>query len=61
MKLFFSYSDKPEYNKFADSLKIRVKIEGIQPGDLLTKEEIDRMINMAEHVRDQAILAAICS
>lgn len=50
---------KPEYKEFAEGLKFKVKVEGKKPSDLLTKEEIDRMINMAEHVRDQAILSVL--
>jgi integrase len=36
-----------------------VKIEGKNPNDLLTKEEIDRMINMADEGRDQAIMSVL--
>ena len=51
--------NKPEYKEFAESLKVKVKTEGMNPNDLLTKKEIDRMINMAEKGRDQAILAVL--
>jgi hypothetical protein len=48
--------NKPEYIEFAEDLKFKVKTEGKNPNDLLTKEEIDRMINVAARGRDQAIL-----
>ena len=51
--------DKPKYNEFAEGLKYKVKTEGKNPNDLLTKEEIDRMINAAASGRDQAILSVL--
>lgn len=51
--------NKPEYNEFAESLKYKVKTEGKNPNDLLTKDEIDRMINAAARGRDQAILSVL--
>lgn len=51
--------NKPEYNEFAEGLKYKVKTEGKNPNDLLTKEEIDRMINIAACGRDQAILSVL--
>jgi len=51
--------EKPEYNEFAEGLKYKVKTEGKNPNDLLTKEEIDRMINVAARGRDQAILSVL--
>ena len=51
--------DKPKYNEFAEGLKYKVKTEGKNPNDLLTKEEIDRMINAAARGRDQAILSVL--
>ena len=50
---------KPEYKEFAENLKMKVKIEGKNPNDLFTKEEIDRMINTADEGRDQAIMSIL--
>jgi integrase/recombinase XerD len=38
---------------------MEVKTERKNPNDLLTKEEIDKMINIADGGRDQAVLAVL--
>lgn len=54
-----AYYEFAEGLKYKVNLKYKVKTEGKNPNDLLTKEEIDRMINIAVRRRDQAILSVL--
>jgi integrase/recombinase XerD len=53
--------DCEEYNKLAKNKKLNVKIEKdeMQSSEILTSEEIDKMIVTADHLRDKAIIATL--
>jgi integrase/recombinase XerD len=49
--------DYEQYNKLAKKLKVECSKEPIQSCDLLTTEEIDKMIEVADNLRDKAMIA----
>jgi integrase len=56
------YADRYEdqkYERLVKKLKMSVKREPLQSSDLLTKEEINKMISVASNLRDKAIIVTL--
>jgi integrase len=51
--------EKPEYKNFAELIEIGGDAKKVLSGDLLTTAEIDRMIAVANKIRDKAIIAVL--
>jgi integrase/recombinase XerD len=53
------YPNRLEYLEISNAIKRKFNIDRIQPSDLLTDDEIMKMINTADSLRDKAIIATL--
>jgi integrase/recombinase XerD len=53
------FPNRLEYLDIAKSIKRKFNIPRLQPSELLTEEEIIRMIDLADNVRDKALIAVL--
>ena len=59
LKWFVEEHKRPDYNDLIKTIKITRKPSDKNPSDLLTEEEIFKMIEVADNDRDKAIIAVL--
>ena len=59
LKWFVEEHKRPDYNDLIKTIKITRKPSDKTPSDLLTEEEIFKMIEVADNDRDKAIIAVL--
>jgi integrase/recombinase XerD len=59
LKWFVEEHKRPDYNDLIKNIKITRKPSDKNPSDLLTEEEIFKMIEVADNDRDKAIIAVL--
>lgn len=55
----FDETDRPEYRKIAKRLSDTIEKKVLNPQDILTAEDIKRIINISTHEQDRAIVASL--
>lgn len=55
----FDETDKPEYRKIAKRLSDRTEKKNLSPVDILTPEEVKRILNVAAHEQERCIVASL--
>ncbi|WP_250868611.1 hypothetical protein [Methanococcoides seepicolus] len=59
IKKFFHVLGNGEQPKWVQKLKLKSIETPVQPHDLLTKEELDKMMDACKHPRDKAMIAVL--
>ncbi len=59
VKKFFRFSTEGNPPKWIRDLKLKTIESPVQPSDILTKEEFDRLLEAGRHPRDKAIIAVL--
>ena len=59
LRIFYRWLRKCEYPEEVSWIKIKVKSTPKLPEELLTVEEINKLVNAAEHVRDKAFILTL--
>lgn len=59
IKKFLRWTTGDNLPKWVKDMKVPHKNTPVQPSDLLTKEEIDRLLNACTHSRDKAMIATL--
>ncbi len=59
IKKFFGWSCEGEPPKWVQNIKLRTIDTPVQPSDLLSQEEFDKLMEACKHPRDKAIIAVL--
>lgn len=59
IKKFFKWTTSGNLPTWVRDMKVPHKDTPVQPSDLLTKEEVDKLLNACTHSRDKALIATL--
>ncbi|MCD4820593.1 MAG: site-specific integrase [Methanococcoides sp.] len=59
VKKFFGWSCEGEAPKWVQNIKLKTIDTPVQPSDLLTQEEFDKLMGACKHPRDKALIAVL--
>lgn len=59
VKKFFGWSCEGEPPKWVQNIKLKTIDTPVQPSDLLTQEEFDKLMGTCKHPRDKALIAVL--